>query len=71
MKAKRRHPVRARRASPPCLLRRHPEQLELKEGETTDDIYVFLTTETNAEVGAVDPKAMPVILTTPEESRPG
>ena len=26
-----------------------------------------LTTEPNAEVGAVHPKAMPVILTTPEE----
>jgi putative SOS response-associated peptidase YedK len=26
-----------------------------------------LTTEPNAEVGAIHPKAMPVILTTPEE----
>ena len=31
------------------------------------DAYAFLTTEPNAEVGAVHPKAMPVILTTPEE----
>jgi putative SOS response-associated peptidase YedK len=40
---------------------------KVKEGETTNDIYAFLTTEPNAEVGAVHPKAMPVILTTPEE----
>ena len=38
----------------------------LKEGEHTDDLFGFLTTEANAEVGAVHPKAMPVILTTPE-----
>jgi putative SOS response-associated peptidase YedK len=30
-------------------------------------LYAFLTTEPNAEVGAVHPKAMPVILTTPDE----
>jgi putative SOS response-associated peptidase YedK len=36
-------------------------------GETTNDLYAFLTTEPNAEVGAIHPKAMPVILTTPEE----
>jgi len=29
--------------------------------------YAFLTTEPNAEVGAIHPKAMPVILTTPDE----
>lgn len=40
---------------------------KVKDGETTDDLYAFLTTEPNAEVGAVHPKAMPVILTTPEE----
>ena len=40
---------------------------KLKEGETTSDLYAFLTTEPNAEVGAVHLKAMPVILTTPEE----
>ena len=28
---------------------------------------IFLTTEPNAEVGAIHPKAMPVILTTEEE----
>jgi len=38
---------------------------EVKEGETTNDIFAFLTTEPNAEVGAIHPKAMPVILTTP------
>jgi len=40
---------------------------KVKEGETTNDIFAFLTTEPNAEVGAIHPKAMPVILTTPEE----
>lgn len=33
----------------------------------TADLYGFLTTEANAEVGAIHPKAMPVILTEPEE----
>src|SRR6476619_2924373 len=40
---------------------------KVKEGETTNDIYAFLTTEPNVEVGAIHSKAMPVILTTPEE----
>jgi putative SOS response-associated peptidase YedK len=40
---------------------------KVREGETTNDLFAFLTTEPNAEVGAVHPKAMPVILTTPEE----
>lgn len=40
---------------------------KVKDGETTDDLYAFLTTEPNGEVGAVHPKAMPVILTTDEE----
>ena len=40
---------------------------KLKEGEVTTDLYAFLTTEPNAEVGAVHPKAMPVILTEPDE----
>lgn len=40
---------------------------KLKEGEVTADLYAFLTTEPNAEVGAVHPKAMPVILTEPDE----
>jgi putative SOS response-associated peptidase YedK len=33
----------------------------------TADLYGFLTIEPNAEVGAVHPKAMPVILTRPDE----
>jgi putative SOS response-associated peptidase YedK len=40
---------------------------KLKDGETTDDLYGFLTCEPNAEVGAIHPKAMPVILTTSDE----
>jgi len=40
---------------------------KVKEGETNNDIFAFLTTEPNSEVGAIHPKAMPVILTTPEE----
>ncbi|MGF7056283.1 putative SOS response-associated peptidase YedK [Bosea sp. OAE752] len=40
---------------------------KIKTGEETIDLYAFLTTEPNAEVGAIHPKAMPVILTTPEE----
>ena len=39
----------------------------MKEGETTNDLFAFLTTEPNKLVGAIHPKAMPVILTTPEE----
>lgn len=33
----------------------------------THDLFAFLTTEPNVVVGPVHPKAMPVILTTPEE----
>jgi putative SOS response-associated peptidase YedK len=40
---------------------------KLKEGEVTAGLYGFLTTEPNAEVGVVHPKAMPAILRTPEE----
>jgi hypothetical protein len=40
---------------------------KVKEGETTNDIFGFLTTEPNKEVGAIHPKAMPVILTTRQE----
>jgi putative SOS response-associated peptidase YedK len=35
---------------------------KVKEGETTNDLFAILTTAPNAEVGAVHPKAMPVIL---------
>ena len=40
---------------------------KLKDGPTTDDLYAVLTTEPNAEVAAIHPKAMPVILTTPDD----
>ena len=40
---------------------------KVKDGETTDDLYGFLTCPPNAEVGEIHPKAMPVILTTAEE----
>jgi putative SOS response-associated peptidase YedK len=40
---------------------------KLKEGETRNELFGFLTTEANAVVGAIHPKAMPVILTSPEE----
>ena len=39
----------------------------VKEGETVNDLYAFLTTDANEEVGKVHSKAMPVILRTPEE----
>jgi putative SOS response-associated peptidase YedK len=35
----------------------------LTEGEVTCDLFAFLTTEPNAEVGAIHPRAMPIILT--------
>ncbi|SIQ46995.1 MULTISPECIES: SOS response-associated peptidase [Acidiphilium] len=40
---------------------------KLKEGETTNDLFAFLTTEPSKVVGRYHPKAMPVILTTPDE----
>jgi putative SOS response-associated peptidase YedK len=40
---------------------------KVKEGETSNDLFAILTTAPNAEVGAIHPKAMPVILTLPEE----
>jgi putative SOS response-associated peptidase YedK len=36
------------------------------EGEVTTDLFGFLTKDANKEVGAVHPKAMPVILTREE-----
>jgi putative SOS response-associated peptidase YedK len=42
---------------------------KLKDGETTDDLFAFLTCEPNAEVCAVHPKAMPVLLMTEEERK--
>ena len=40
---------------------------KVKEGETTNDIFAFLTTEPNGVVAPVHPKAMPVILTTQDD----
>jgi putative SOS response-associated peptidase YedK len=40
---------------------------KIKEGETINDLFAFLTCGANAEVGAIHPKAMPVILTLPDE----
>jgi putative SOS response-associated peptidase YedK len=40
---------------------------KVKEGETTNELFAFLTTDPNAEVGAIHPKAMPVILRTTKE----
>ncbi|MBG7614656.1 SOS response-associated peptidase family protein [Brevundimonas sp. BAL450] len=40
---------------------------KLKEGEVSADLFGFLTCEPNAEVAAVHPKAMPVILTESSE----
>lgn len=40
---------------------------KVKEGETTHDLYAFVTTQANAEVKPIHPKAMPLILRTQEE----
>ncbi|PIT04481.1 hypothetical protein TSA1_29790 [Bradyrhizobium nitroreducens] len=40
---------------------------KVKEGETTNDLFAFLTTDPNDVVGPIHPKAMPVILTKPDE----
>lgn len=40
---------------------------KVKDGETTDNLFGFLTCDPNETVAAVHPKAMPVILTEPEE----
>jgi putative SOS response-associated peptidase YedK len=40
---------------------------KVKEGQTTNDLFGFLTAAPNVEVKAIHPKAMPVILTTPAE----
>ncbi|MFQ1700787.1 SOS response-associated peptidase [Loktanella agnita] len=42
---------------------------KIKEGEVTAELFGFLTCPPNAEVKPVHPKAMPVILTRPEECR--
>ena len=58
--------------SPPArLLRRHLDQLDVgQEGQGRRDHQRSLRVhdaEPNAEVGAIHPKAMPLILTTPDE----
>ena len=40
---------------------------KVKEGETTNELFAFLTTDANAVVAPIHPKAMPVILTTMDE----
>lgn len=40
---------------------------KLKDGETTDDLFAFLTADPNAEVAPIHPKAMPTILMEPDE----
>jgi putative SOS response-associated peptidase YedK len=40
---------------------------KVKESETTNDLFAFLTTEPNALVGTYHPKAMPVILRSQDE----
>jgi Uncharacterized conserved protein len=40
---------------------------KVREGETTNNLFAFLTTEPNRLVGEYHPKAMPVILTTSTE----
>ncbi len=40
---------------------------KLSEGETTDNLFGFLTTDANGLVGPIHPKAMPVVLTTETE----
>ena len=40
---------------------------KVKEGETTNDLFAFLTTEPNDVIAPIHPKAMPVILTTEAE----
>jgi putative SOS response-associated peptidase YedK len=40
---------------------------KVKEGETTNDLFAVLTTEPNAIVAPIHPRAMPVILTRPDE----
>lgn len=39
----------------------------VRDGETEDDLFAFLTTTPSAEVAAIHEKAMPVVLTTQEE----
>ena len=40
---------------------------KVKEGETTNDLFGFLTTDPNDVVAPIHAKAMPVVLTKPDE----
>ena len=40
---------------------------KVKDGATTDELFGFLTTDANAVVKPIHPKAMPVILTNQHE----
>ncbi|WP_324752096.1 SOS response-associated peptidase [Roseovarius sp. Pro17] len=40
---------------------------KVKEGETTNDLFGFLTTDANGVVAPIHPKAMPVILNHPDQ----
>jgi putative SOS response-associated peptidase YedK len=40
---------------------------KIKEGETPNDLFGFVTTEPNDVVAPIHSKAMPVILTKPED----
>lgn len=51
----------------PGLWTRWTSVRKLRDGETTDDLFGFLTTEANRDVAPVHPGAMPVILTAPED----
>jgi putative SOS response-associated peptidase YedK len=42
---------------------------KLRDGETTDELYAFLTCDPNALVRSIHPKAMPVVLTDPADWR--
>ncbi len=42
-------------------------QRKIKEGETTNDLFAFLTADPNKEVEAIHPKEMPTILLTQQE----
>jgi putative SOS response-associated peptidase YedK len=48
-------------------VRAHTSVRRIKTGMETIDVFALLTTEPNAEVGSVHPKAMPVILTHSDE----
>ena len=48
-------------------VRAHTSVRKIKTGMETIDVFAFLTTALNAEVGEVHPKAMPVVLTEPDE----